>query len=459
MGEVRSIRDSGNEGPTESASGSRERSYGRVLLDLVRTDLSQRAEAVRRIVETAARTLDVDRVGLWFYDESRTAIVVEDLYLAREDRHESGARLTATEHPRYFSELAESRGIAAEDAASDPRTSEFEWSYLEPHQVQSMLDVPVRSEGEVIGVLCHESVGQPRTWTDAEQEFAASLADVVGIVVEASRRRRTEQELRELAVSLERRVAERTEDLERSNRALVRAIADLEAFCYSVSHDLRAPLRVINGYASLLEASPLAADDAEAKDCAVRIRENTNQMSGLLDGLLSFFRLGRRPMEPRLVDMNVLLRDVRRTLQLDSASLEFSADSLEPVQGDPALLADVLVNLLSNAVKFSSRRTSPRVHVGCEPDGDEILFHVRDNGVGFRVDHAARLFEPFQRLHAADGYEGTGVGLAIVRRIVERHGGRVWAEASPSSGATFYFALPRPGAAAPARLSASASPG
>lgn len=445
MGEVRSIQGSRPEGAADQASAERERSRGRVLLDLVRTDLSQRSEAVRRIVEAAANTLDVDRVGLWFYDESRTAIVVEDLYLKAEDRHESGARLTAGEYPRYFAALADSRGIAAEDAARDPRTSEFSKSYLEPHQVHSMLDVPVRSEGAVVGVLCHECVGERRAWSEADREFAASLADLVGIVVEASRRRRTEEELRELAASLERRVAERTEELQESNRALVRAIADLEAFCYSVSHDLRAPLRVINGYASLLQGSALAASDADAGESAARIRENTNRMSQLLDGLLGFFRLGRRPMEPTRVDMNVLLRDARRTLHAESTSIEFTADALEPVDGDPALLTDVLVNLLSNAFKFSARRTSPRVHVGCEVVGDEIVYQVRDNGVGFRVDHAARLFEPFQRLHAADGYDGTGVGLAIVRRIVERHGGRVWAEASPSAGATFYFAMPRNG--------------
>ena len=416
--------------------------HGRALLDLVRTDLSQRREAVRRIVETAARTLDVDRVGLWFFDEDHTTIVVEDLYIAGEDRHESGGRLTADAYPKYFAALAESRAIAADDARGDPRTTEFSATYLDPLRVLSMLDVPVRSEGVVIGVLCHERVGTPRSWSAEDREFAASLADLVGTVVEASRRRRSEEELRQLAASLERRVAERTRDLEASNRSLVQAVSDLEAFCYSVSHDLRGPLRVINGFASLLEDSAVATGDEEAIDAASRIRDNTKRMSELLDGLLAFFRLGQRPMERRRVDMDVLLRETLASLDLDLASTELTAGPLAPIEGDPALLADVFANLLGNAFKFSARGPSPRVEVGCERSDGEVIYHVRDNGVGFRVDHASKLFEPFQRLHAADGYEGTGVGLAIVRRIVERHGGRVWAESEPAKGATFWFALP-----------------
>lgn len=417
-----------------------EMTHSRALLDLLRTDLSRRSEAVRRILETAARTLGVDRVGLWFFDQDHAAIVAEDLYLAREDRHESGAQLTASAYPKYFAALAESRVIRADDARVDPRTSEFAETYLEPLQVVSMLDVPVRSEGVVVGVMCHETVGSARVWSTEDAEFAASLADIVGTVVEASRRRRTEDELRELAASLELRVAERTHDLEKSNGALVRAVSDLEAFCYSVSHDLRGPLRIINGFASLLENSALAKGDEGDRDGIARIRDNTNRMSELLDGLLAFFRLGQRPMELRWIDMDGLLRETLTTL--DPGSAEFTARSLAPAHGDPALLADVLANLLSNAFKFSARRPSPQVEIGCERGDGEVIYHVRDNGVGFSAEHASRLFEPFQRLHVAEGYEGTGVGLAIVRRIVERHGGRVWAESVPGKGTTFLFALP-----------------
>jgi signal transduction histidine kinase len=413
------------------------------LLSLVRTDLSRREDAVRRIVETAARTLQLDRVGLWFYNEDKSAIVVEDLYLLGEDVHESGHRLTAGDYPGYFAALAESRAIAADDAKQDPRTREFKRTYLDPLHVSSMLDVPVRCEGKLVGVLCHERVGTPRVWNPAEKEFCASLADLVGTVIEASRRRSSEEQLRDLAASLERRVVERTRELEESNLALTRTVSDLEAFCYSVSHDLRGPLRVINGFASMLENSATARGDAEEIEIAVRVRDNSNRMAELLDGLLAFFRLGRRPLESTRVDMDALLRTTISTLGLDLGHTSLKARALAPAVGDPVLLADVLANLLTNAVKFSSRRESPRVEVDCEVTANEVVYRVADNGVGFREDQSSKLFEPFQRLHVAEGYEGTGVGLAIVRRIVERHGGRVWAEAVPGEGATFWFALPR----------------
>ncbi len=413
------------------------------LLSLVRSDLSVREDAVRRIVETAARTLQLDRVGLWFYNDDHSAIVVEDLYLLGEDVHEKGHRLTAGDYPNYFAALAESRAIAADDACSDPRTSEFKRTYLDPLRVSSMLDVPVRCEGKLVGVLCHERVGLRRIWNPAEQEFCASLADLVGTVIEASRRRRGEEELRELAATLERRVADRTRELEESNRALTQAVSDLEAFCYSVSHDLRGPLRVINGFASLLENSALERGDGEGGLNATRIKDNSNRMAELLDGLLAFFRLGRRPLESLRVDMDSLLQETISTLALDLDATELVTRPLAPIDGDPVLLADVLANLLANAFKFTSRRESPRVEVDCEVGPREVVYRVADNGIGFRVEHAAKLFEPFQRLHATEGYEGTGVGLAIVKRIVERHGGRVWAESVPGEGATFRFALPR----------------
>jgi signal transduction histidine kinase len=413
------------------------------LLALVRTDLSRREDAVRRIVETAARTLQLDRVGLWFYDDDHSSIVVEDLYLLGEDRHETGHRLTAGDYPSYFAALAESRAILADDAKQDPRTREFKRTYLDPLHVSSMLDVPVRCEGKLVGVLCHERVGTPRIWNPAEREFCASLADLVGTVIEASRRRSSEEQLRDLAASLEHRVVERTRELEESNLALTRTVSDLEAFCYSVSHDLRGPLRVINGFASMLESSALARGDAEESESATRIRDNSHRMAELLDGLLAFFRLGRRPLEPKRVDMDALLRETISTLDFDLRHTTLKARPLAPAVGDPVLLADVLANLLTNAFKFTSRCEAPRVEIDCEVGPREVVYRVADNGVGFAAEQLPKLFEPFQRLHEADGYEGTGVGLAIVKRIVERHGGRVWAESAPGEGATFRFALPR----------------
>lgn len=438
---LRALADqaSGNVATRRQSVGLR---YQKALLELASTDLSHREPAVRRIAETAASVLDVERIGLWFFDESRSSIVAENVYVATENLHRGAADLTAADYPRYFAALEESRTIAAHDARTDSRTSEFNRTYSNPLDVRSMLDVPIRREGRVIGVLCNEQVGRDRVWSADDQEFAASLADLVGTMIEASERRRTEGELRALTATLERRVAERTDELELANRALVQAVSDLEAFCYSVSHDLRAPLRVINGYATMLDESGSFGADTDARVGVLRIRDNTNRMSELLDDLLSFFRLGRRAIDPGPVDLDDVVRETMAVHRLDEAGVEFEFGPLGRVLGDRALLADVFGNLLTNAVKFSARRPAPRVEVGRENRNGHAVIFVRDNGVGFHLDHATRLFEPFQRLHAADGYEGTGVGLAIVRRIVERHGGRVWAESSPSRGSTFRFTLP-----------------
>lgn len=415
--------------------------FQQALLELARIDLSHRESAVPRIIETSAAALEVERAGLWFFDETRTSIVVEDLFVAGTTTHSSGERLTAADYPTYFAALAESRTIAAADAATDPRTCEFHASYLAPNDVRAMLDVPVRSEGRVVGIVCYEHTGTPRAWSPNEQAYAASTADLIGTVVEASRRRRTEEELRELTATLERRVEERTADLEASNRDLGRALRDLEAFSYSVSHDLRAPLRVINGFASILEDADGAGGD-EVREAVARIRGNTARMSELIDDMLSFFRLGRRPLTMGAVDMNALVREVVEMLGLDEVPVAIELGDLAPAEGDKALLGDVLANLLGNAAKFSARSAAPRIEVACERGADEVVYSVRDNGVGFHPEQASRLFQPFHRLHAAEGFEGSGVGLAIVQRIVDRHGGRVWAESTPGRGAVFSFSLP-----------------
>lgn len=422
--------------------------YRMAILDLARTDLSDRRAAVRRIAEVAAEALDVSCVGVWFLTEDHSELVAEDVYTRPDSAHRGGERLTTREHPVYFRQLEDARTIAASDARRDPRTSELTGSYLDEHGVRSMLDVPIRSGGRVVGVVCHESL-EPREWTSREQDFAGSVADLLATVVEASRRRETEDKLRALTATLESRVRERTAELERSNRALAEAVSDLESFCYSVSHDLRAPLRVINGFVSLLELDADSLLTEESRDATARIRSNTESMSRLIDALLGFSRLGRRPMVAEEVDMKTLAEEVARLLGLDRGGVELRVDDLPPARGDRRLLAEVFGNLLSNAVKFVDDGAVATVHVGsvrsARAQGDSSVYFVRDGGVGFDMRYTSKLFAPFQRLQAAQGKDGAGVGLAIVRRIVERHGGSVWAESAPGMGATFYFELPRDG--------------
>jgi len=235
---------------------------------------------------------------------------------------------------------------------------------------------------------------------------------------------------------LEDKVAERT--------------AELESFSYSVSHDLRAPLRAIHGFARILLEDHRTQLDPEAERLLGVIDQNTRHMGQLIDDLLAFSRFGRQAMNRMPVDMNELtstvVEDVRRAEAERNGHFDIEIDTLRPAYGDPALLRQVLSNLIQNAVKFTRGRPQPRIEVGSSAEGkgegDQTVYFVKDNGAGFDPRFSDKLFGVFQRLHRAEDFEGTGVGLAIVKRIVQRHGGRVWAEGKPDAGATFYFTLP-----------------
>lgn len=220
----------------------------------------------------------------------------------------------------------------------------------------------------------------------------------------------------------------------------------LEAFSYSVSHDLRAPLRHIDGYAALLRKSVEPSLNDKAARYLQTISDSAKQMGQLIDDLLVFSRTGRHEMLHATVDLDQTIRNILADLRLDLQGREISwtIAALPEVQGDPAMLRQVFMNLIANAVKFTNTRPIAVIEIGVEhPTSTEIVVYVRDNGVGFDMQYAAKLFGVFQRLHRADEFEGTGIGLASVRRIVHRHGGRTWAEGVPDKGATFYILLPR----------------
>jgi light-regulated signal transduction histidine kinase (bacteriophytochrome) len=245
---------------------------------------------------------------------------------------------------------------------------------------------------------------------------------------------------------LEARVADRTAGLRE-------ALGELEAFSYSVSHDLRAPLRHVVGFASLLEQSSAAAIGDEGRRHLKTIIDAANRMGRLIDDLLAFSRVGRTPIASRRIDLNQLAAEARQEVTAGGAgaNVAWTVHDLPAVHGDPELLRLVLINLLSNAVKYSSRVPQPAVELGTAPGTpNEIIVFVRDNGEGFDMQYAHKLFGVFQRLHAHDEFEGTGIGLANVRRIVQRHGGRTWAEGVVHGGATFYFSLPVDGGTAEA---------
>jgi signal transduction histidine kinase len=251
-------------------------------------------------------------------------------------------------------------------------------------------------------------------------------------------RRRTEEELRSLNEELEDRVASRTAEIEASNR-------ELEAFSYSVSHDLRAPLRHVASFANMLGEHAAAHLDETGENYLRRIVEAANGMGRLIDGLLVFSRLGRMEMSREPVNLKQLAEEALQELQpeIEGREIVWRIGELPVVEGHRETLRTVVINLLSNAIKFTRQRRPAQIEVGYRGarDGEAVCF-VRDNGVGFDMRYAGKLFGVFQRLHRARDFEGTGIGLANVQRIVLRHRGRVWAESEVGRGATFYFSLP-----------------
>ncbi|MGA7983548.1 MAG: MASE4 domain-containing protein [Burkholderiales bacterium] len=231
-----------------------------------------------------------------------------------------------------------------------------------------------------------------------------------------------------------RRAEERTAELAAVNR-------ELDAFSYSVSHDLRAPLRAVDGYSRMIEEDYGDRLDEEGRRLLAVVRGSSQKMGMLIDDLLGLARVGRSELARAQVDMDALVREVRQELgELSPAQVEL--EGMPAGYGDRPLLKQVWANLMQNALKYSSKRDRPRVAIGGRADGAETVYWVRDNGVGFDMKYYDKLFGVFQRLHGADEFPGTGIGLAIVQRVVARHGGRVWGEGKPGEGAVFYFALP-----------------
>ena len=279
-----------------------------------------------------------------------------------------------------------------------------------------------------------------RPMRERDGRISGILTFAVEVTEQVHARRKLEHlagELSQLNSQLEHRVQERTAQLQEANR-------ELESFSYSVSHDLRAPLRHITGFAQLLERRAGEKLDDTARSYLKTIISATQQGGTLVDDLLSFSRMGRAELRKKQVDLRALMEEVCHEMQTDvgERSVEWRIGPLPHVEADPALLRQVVRNLLGNALKYTRPRAQAVIEVGAREVKGEVEVWVRDNGVGFEMQYVDKLFGVFQRLHTAEQFEGTGIGLANVRRIISRHGGRTWAEGTVGQGATFHFSLP-----------------
>jgi PAS domain S-box-containing protein len=398
----------GREIPVEVAAKSVELDGERVHVSIIR-DVAE-----RRRVEQALRESEARYRSLFEANQDAVILAVQDGRLL--DANPAAAAVFGwsreqlrTMRREDFLDPADARLAPALELRS--RTGRFSGQLRFRRRDGSLF------EGEASSVLIPTQGGEVR----------ASL-----VVRDVTERLRAEQEIRRLNADLERRVAERT--------------AELEAFSYSVSHDLRAPLRAIGGFSRILETDHAGRLDAEGLRLLGTIRDSAQRMDLLIADLLALSRIGRRELERTTVSMETLVADVVRELVGDRLPerVQLGLDPLPAASGDPVMLRQVWANLLSNALKFTSGREQARIRVTGRAQGQEAVYSVQDNGVGFDVRQAGKLFGVFQRLHSLQEFPGNGIGLALVQRIVRRHGGRVWADATAGEGATFSFALPLP---------------
>jgi signal transduction histidine kinase len=311
--------------------------------------------------------------------------------------------------------------VVIEDIYADARIPH---EVYRPTFVKSLVMVPIRTI-DPIGAIGSYWAGNH---TPGEEEITTlqALADITAVSLENIK----------VYAELDRRVKQRTRELEEMNR-------ELEAFSYSVSHDLRAPLRAINGYMEMLVEDHTTELSPEAKRLAGRVLENAQGMAGLINSLLTFFKMGKNELEKTVVNMADMVPDICNNLKEHEKGrdIRISIKELPPVSADSALIKQVWQNLISNAVKYTGNRPQALIEIGAETKDEKVNYYIKDNGAGFDMNYYSKLFGVFQRLHSQREFEGSGIGLATVEKIIKKHGGRVWANSKINEGSTFYFTL------------------
>jgi signal transduction histidine kinase len=331
--------------------------------------------------------------------------------------------------------IREGRTVINDDFALNPSTLSWRNPALQ-HGFRASAAIPFHFHGNVIGALTLYS-HEPKAFDEEQVVLLKALAADLSYALDAISQDQARQSAEESVLKLNQDLTWQAEQLKLVNK-------ELESFSYSVSHDLRAPLRAVRGFSQILRSEYAPSLGPEVQHYLEIIDASAHKMGVLIEELLRFSRLSRQELTRRPVDLKALVYETISELapEMQNRQVDISIDDLPACQADPVLLKQVLVNLLSNALKYSRKRQRACIQVGCQEINGERVYFVKDNGVGFNMRYIDKLFMVFQRLHTDDEYEGTGVGLAIVQRIIQRHGGQVWAEAEEDKGATFYFTLP-----------------
>jgi signal transduction histidine kinase len=394
-------------------------------------------QLIDSIVSLGREAIGDDQAFLLLYDDSTEELV--GVAQTGSSYDPGGYYRIAMQEPSLANWVLRNQGtVAVDDVETDPRVSR---RMRERFRVKSALATPLRYENQPIGVLMTVKHRRDKGYTNRELLLIESLANEAAIAITTARldakRRTAEVALQQSRDELEIKVNERTADLEASNR-------ELESFSYSVSHDLRAPLRAIDGYSeALLHEYPDSLDE-RGRNYLDRIRRNAQRMAELIDDLLNLSRIGRTDLRFDTVDLQEMSLEIIQGFRerQPERQVVFDVHIDGTVRGDRQLLRIALENLLANAWKYTRRCELARIRFASRVEDDAVVYSVSDNGAGFDMTYANKLFKPFDRLHRTEEFEGTGIGLAIVARIVQRHGGRIWAHAEVGHGATFYFTLP-----------------
>lgn len=416
FGELRLLRRGAPPIPVDFSAGLFDSEGARTVCVIV-TDISERKRAeatLRRSELELTEAQRIARIGSWWVDAATGEVRWTEELFRMLGRDPASKPPDFAEHGRLFTP-----GSWQRLSAALRRTQETG----EPYELELEM---VRADGTKGWMLARgEQVRSP----------GGEVVGLRGMAQDITERKQVEEMIRRMNSELEQRVKDRTAALEEANR-------QLESFSYSVSHDLRAPLRAMDGFSriALTQSNDLSPESREALQI---VRDSAQQMGRLIDDLLTFSRMSRQPVHKQAVSPVALVRECLETLRPEIAGrhVEIATGELPVCEADPALLKLVWMNLLSNALKFTRPRDPARIEIGARTEAGETVYFVRDNGVGFKMAYADKLFGVFQRLHRAEDFEGTGVGLATSQRIVQRHGGRIWAVAELNRGATFSFTL------------------